>query len=500
MAGIGRFTGWDLSDITALSMPWTEMDGQLRPIFSSRAAKLSLELAATAYDLEMAPWREAGWRDFSYQVDNKLFTGAALNMGSSRIGGVISEYFQKIAHARIKRTNPISQLRGALRQREESDTCKAVVMLHPSFDGHYIVAIGFMGTGKRIYDWFSNFRLAREEGVHKGFLQLAQEFEENENEILFPQTARELGLHQLTLADILDECRRPGSRFKIWLAGHSQGGAVMQLYALREIQSGLLRQNLIGYGFASPSVIYENQSCDLSGIPLYHLINSDDVTPRVGAALHAGRCQVMIADDEMRRACYQPAWSEPGFQSMLLLLRALRDTKSGLVWTLGLLHALEDLPDEESIAVLSGFLGQLLPEKWMSALGGRLDEMIRMLIRKTERAYMLSSGELIAPRGNVYYARRQVGQMIVLYGARRFVKMLLQGLSMPHRLRINDATKGMAAYTYMVCRRFDEMKQMIWCGYSVHFTGKRHAAPKRKRPGGRFAILSDRRNQRMCSR
>ena len=200
----------------------------------------------------------------------------------------------------------------------------------------------------------------------------------------------------------------------------------------------------------------------------------------------------------MRIQCYQPGWEEIGFRSMMGMLQGLRDTQTGLLWTLGLLQALEDLPDQESIAVLAGFLGNVLPEKWLGALGGRLDELLRMLIRKTERAYMLSTGEMMAPKGQVLYMRRQMTQMIALYGAKKFVKTLLQALSMPHRLRKNDATQGAAAYTYMVTQRFDELRRMIWCGYSPVCRVQRKAG--RRKTGSRFARWSMEKNQRKSCR
>ena len=498
MAGQGRFTGCDLANVAALCMPWIETDGLVRPEFSREAAQLSLELAATAYDLKVDDWRSAGWHDLSYQVDNTLLTGTAVNGQGKGLSGVIGDYFRRLAHARIKRQNPISQLRGALRQREGSDTCKALVMIHAAPGGRYVVAIGFMGTGKRVYDWFSNFRLAREEGMHLGFLQLAKEFEDNGKAICFPETARELGLEKLTLSDIFAQCRRPNSRFRIWMAGHSQGGAVMQLAAFREIRRGLLRQHLIGYGFASPSVVYENPGCDLGSFPLYHIINGDDVTPRVGAALHIGRCRIFRPDTAMRQTCYRAAWPDPAFRTLLSMIQGIRESRDGLIWAMALLHALEDVPDAESVAVLTGILGRVLPERLLGALGGRLDELLRLLLHKTERGYMLSTGELQPPRGQVLRLRLRIGQLISCYGARPFVRALLQALSLPHKLRGNDAKNGVASYLYIVNERFDALRQRLWCGPAPHWNTALPPTPARRAlPEGRYARLSAARNRRM---
>ena len=60
MNGKGTWTGQDLSDLTSLCAPWTITGGQLRPPFSQAAARLSLELAASAYDLHHNDEMNAG--------------------------------------------------------------------------------------------------------------------------------------------------------------------------------------------------------------------------------------------------------------------------------------------------------------------------------------------------------------------------------------------------------------------------------------------------------
>lgn len=494
MEKAGRFTGHDLSNVTPLTMPWIEVNGLIRPDFSLSSASLSLELAATAYDLELDAWREAGWRDVSYLVDQELFTGYSTN--ARGIAGAVSEYFQRLARSRIRNVSPISQIRGALRPKEESDTCKAVVMIHPAPGGRYVVAIGFMGTGKRIYDWVSNFRMSREEGLHQGFAGLAREFEDNCDKILFPQTARELNLPSLTLSDIFQECRRPGSRFLIWMAGHSQGGAVMQICAFREIRKGFLRQNMIGYGFASPSVVYENPGCDLSAFPLYHIINADDLTPRVGAALHIGRCRVFLPDEEMRKTCYAPAWNTPVFRSMLALLHSIRNTQSGLLFIIALLKALQNLPDNEFAAAFTGLIGRLMPEKLLEALGDQADDILQRLIAKTQRVYLRASGDLLPPRNALLQLQKRISLFIARYGARAFVKAFLQAFSLPHKLRGTESQSGVASYQYIVTRRFKDLAQRIWCAPAPS-SAPRAARPAPVRYASRFARYSTARSRHL---
>ena len=499
MSYIGRYTGCDLRGVTPLYMPWKDVNGQLRPPLSLEAAKLSLELASAAYDMKLDGWREAGWQDISYQVDNKLLSGAAVNGGASGgFSGVISDYYQFLAKARLRQLNPISQLRGALRQREGSDTCKAIVMAHAVPGGKYLVAIGFMGTGKRFYDWISNFRVRKEEGVHAGFLQLAREFEKNYESISFPETAKALGLDKLTLGDVLKECHRPGSRFRLWLAGHSQGGAIMQLIALREMRRGLLRQNMIGYSFASPSAVYDNPRCDPCALPLYHIINADDVFPRMGAVLHMGRCLVFHPDDEMRAVCYGDAFPRPAFQSMLRMTAQITDSGEAFLLVLGALLALQEMAPEESMSILNGFIGSVIPEKLLPALGTRREDLLRALIQRVKQSYAQATGGSPIPQERLLLLRLRLKELMTRLGGQAFLRGFKNALGLPHKLRGRHTENGDASYQYIVTQRFRELKQQTWRGpvSRMEPAGRRQARPY---PAGRFARLSGERARRQAA-
>ena len=241
----GALTGCVLSDTDALTRPFSRDPFQrLRPPFDHQAARLSLELAHTAYTLDLDAWKDAGWNDFSILIDDSLQSGMDHD-------GVRSHFKLLRARAAQKEFNPLSQLAGALRQRERSDTIKAVCMTRRDDEGRWVVAIGFMGTGSRFYDWISNFRFTPEEGFHRGFAQLCESFEMNAEEIVFPSAAQALGLEKLTLGEVFSEMRSLSSRFRLWMAGHSQGAAVMQVLAHRLMNDwGVLAQNMTGYGVA----------------------------------------------------------------------------------------------------------------------------------------------------------------------------------------------------------------------------------------------------------
>lgn len=494
MAGRGNVTGCDLSDVTPLCMPWISVNGQRQPGFSRPAALLSLELAASAYDLALDAWREAGWHDISYQVDNALFSAVVGKKEDRDPETDLAERFQRQAQARLKRLNPISQLRGTLRQREGSDTCKAVVMLHRALGDRYVVAIGFMGTGKRIYDWISNFRMSQNEGMHNGFLQLTQRFENSCDQILFPETAKDLGLSRLSLSDILAECRRPQSRFRIWMAGHSQGGAVMQLFAYRQVRQGLLRQHMLGYGFASPSAMYRHPACDPGSFPLFHIINADDAVPRVGAQLHLGRCRVFFPDSAMREACYGQAWQDPAFRAVLSLTRTIRDNDSAMLLFLALLRTLTKMPGEDAAAVLNSLMGKIMPDFLLGMLSGKMDDMLSLLIRKTEQGYAQASGSGL-PEGQLQPLCRRMERLVRQFGTMTFAKAVGHALGLPHKLRGTNAADGMAPYQYLVTQRFQDLRHRVWCASTITSCASERAA-NRRLPAGRYAAFSAARNRR----
>ncbi len=488
----GKWTGSDLSDTSAL----LATPGKA---FNQRAAQLSLELSATAYDFQMDSWRQAGWQDVSYQVDNTLLTGAVANGGDGGLmRSVLSDFLQRSARARAQRTNPLSQLRGAMRNRDKVDTCKAVVMQHKSADGRYVIAIGFMGTGKRIYDWFSNFRLSPQDDMHTGFLQLAMELQQNCDAILFPQLARELGLPRLTLREVLLECRKADSRFYLWMCGHSQGGAVMQVFAYHLLKSGVLPQNMIGYGFASPSTAYSNLGCDLSLLPLHHIINSDDVTPRVGALLHMGSCHVLAADGALHSACYTLHGQNSPYQALLRLVNEIQDTKTGLIWMLALVGVLQESPEEDARAILGSMVSNLLPDKLLSALDGTMGEALKYFERKLIANYAAATQDAPLPEQQLCYFRRRIALILQQMGEKQFTQMLALTLSLPHRLRGGDEQNGMAPYAYIVNQRFEDL-QTVHCATALP---KLRALPApqapahRATPYRRFARLSDARQRR----
>ncbi len=438
-----------------------EVGRMMQGEYSPDCAGLSLQLSVLAYTMEVDPWRAAGWQDVSYHVNHRLLTGEAANGGDGgRFSGLFSEYRQYRARFAAKSANIINQVLGTVRQREKSDSCKAVVMAKPVGEGRYLIAIGFMGTGKHLYDWIANFRIANEEGMHQGYLQLARHFEERMGEIVFEQTASEMGFPTLTLQDIIEECRRSNSRFRLWLSGHSQGGGIMQVFAYRAMLRGVLPENIIGYGFASPSVIY-GQVRPIPGMQLYHLLNRDDLVPRVGAQWHIGQCLVYQPDGDMRLICYGDMSRNRDFRSVLSLLLHVRNTWDGLVLLDAIISALAALDDEETMGALSALLEKWLPDKVTDMVGDRVDDGMMFIRRFIEKQYQ-ENRDVPVPTERVKHLSLRIVDMMRRMGTRTFVKWLFRGLGVPHRLRSGEDNGNLVpAYAYIAGLNREHFTQVL---------------------------------------
>jgi len=453
----------DLRNAAALMLPW-ESDpwGRLRPPLSVDALRMSAMLAADTYQMEVEPWLQAGWREITIQVDGELTDGPESEQ--SPMGKLASAWRLYRVRRKMKGRNPISQVMGTLRQKEKSDTGKVLVMLRPVEHGRYVVAISFMGTGERLYDWISNFRMTPQQGVHKGFLQLARQFEENEEEIDFPETARELGLERLTLTHVLQEAQSPNSRFTLWLCGHSQGAALMQVYMHRKIHlCGVMPRNMVGYGFASPTVVTGLAVSDPAAYPIYHVINTDDLFARMGAQMHLGLCLMYPAQQDFRRACYGWDWSAEGQRQRSMvepILRRMRDTSSSMEVLIAYLRELSRYTAQDIMESL-GLMDQRLPvKKIFSAADARMDAFLRFLIRHMAAAHVAITGENVSPQ-RVADHQALIAQTMQRMGTKALAGVLGGLIRAPHRMA--GARRGsMGAYPYIVLHGVEALVPAMW--------------------------------------
>lgn len=466
--GRGRVTGCDLSCLSCLRLPFSQDPFyRLRPPPSREAATLSLELAAMTYHLELDEWVSAGWTDFSIQIDNTLRSG--VTSGESKSGEqmltLMNRWKLYRAKSALRERNPLAQIAGAFRQREQSDTIKAVTMLHKVADGSYVVAIGFMGTGSRFYDWFSNFRFTTEEGFHKGFAQLVEYFEQSAERILFPSTAAELGLERLTLADIITEMKSAQSRFFLWMAGHSQGAAVMQVFCHNLLSDwGVLPQNVIGYGFASPTVATGRLLYDPARYPLYHILNSDDVVPRMGALLHLGLCLQYQANTPFRQTSY--GWSND--DSAIAVREALTpfalhmtDMLSVMEHCVVFCYCVLEEKGEESLSTLIDKKWTVSPiEKALTYAGDKVQDIMRAIARYAESGYVSLAGHGMDEQ-RLTMLKESMRPTVKRFTLRQLMNGL-HALSVPPHQIMREHYKVVGAYSYITKRGLHTLKPFIW--------------------------------------
>lgn len=408
---------------------------------------LALELSALAYDMNVGPFLDQGWQDISIQVDDLLLTGLASRRSCEQAAAK--------ARSRMDKLGLISQYRGFKREKEEISTCKALVMANQMPTGKVCIAIAFTGTTRRIYEWLSNLRVTEEDGFHAGFLQLTRLFQENEGKIEFPSLAE--NEKKKTLFDILQEMRSGSDRYTLFVTGHSQGAALMQVYIYGLLLSGVPAAYVRGVGFASPSVAFARDIGLAADYPVLNVINADDVIARVGGQMHIGMCRVLPSTAAFRRACYGPRADSPALCAALDLMHQVRSTEDALLLFIALTESFLSLPEDESEEVLSTLMRLYLPDVLNQHLAGYARRMVRAVGRRLRKKC-----EQVA--GTIRKEQLEEFQMawtayFTQHGIREGAGAVLEALSRPHAL---SDEKQKRAYQTLVEEYASQLVSCIW--------------------------------------
>ena len=295
-----------------------------------------------------------------------------------------------------------------------------------------------------------------EDGRHQGFLQLTRQFISHEKEIIFPETARELGMHSLRFRDVMEACKAPGAPYMLWLVGHSQGAAVAQLEMLYLLEEGVLPEYITGYGFASPSVLAGNAAPGDS--PMFHILNSDDLVPHMGAVWHAGKLLVYRASPEMRRACYRWRWDAQSVADRKLARNVtgqMTDTAHDIMVGMAYLRLLEEEPlgmIEEGLRSL----GHALP--YMPGMvAGRVDATMQKAIERVldiaGEAYEQHVGRPVDLQG-VIHIMQTIRSITEQIGMERFARAFGELCIEPHRAQnLEDGMDTAYQYVARMCYR-----------------------------------------------
>lgn len=456
---LGELTLSDLSDTSAFcSAPVTDAWGVDRLPFSAQVARMSAELAANGYELDIKPWRNAGWEDCTFVIE-----GRVINLDredGSRLAALEGEWKRRRAKTLIRGVNPVSDLLRAARQLLVTDMGKTIVMTRRAQDGRMIVAVSFVGTTQKYFDWFSNFKFQQEGGIHYGFLELARRFEAQATRILLPKLAAQLGEETFSLADVLLEAEKKDSRFVLWVSGHSQGGALAQTFARQLLVKGVPCDAIHAYTFAAPTVAACDGSIDPKEYPLYNIINADDLVPRVGAQVRLGQDLIFWPDDAFRAQYYRVEKEQwEAFKRSLYLSSQVQSMQDGVCWLIAFIRLLLSYETGEG----DNPLAELMPfQPLLKRMNLSLDEVAEFMQGKLANQYRELTGSLPDEALCGHY-EDSMRRLIEATSAKTFGKTLTESLMAPHRLRPDKHDEGFESpYIAIVRRRLNRCVRGVW--------------------------------------
>lgn len=457
-ASIGRLTYTDLSRVDGFFAS-REPDawGALRAPFSPHIARMSAELAANGYDLDVKPWIAAGWEDSTFIVEDRI---VVLDSGEdSRLAAIEDEWKRHRARTLIRGVSPVGDLFRAIRQLMVTDLSKCIVMTHPSDDGRAVVAISFIGTTQKYFDWFTNFKMQRNTGMHHGFIALARKFSAQAPRILLPGLARMLGQDTCTLADALLEAERPDGRVVLWISGHSQGGALVQTYSHLLLEQGIGEAAIRAYSFAAPTVAAVDAVPDPKAYPIYNIINTDDLVPRIGAQVRLGVDWIYRPTLAFRARHYGVEEEQKAaVERSLYIGRQVQTTVDALTWLLALTRLMGD-PEAD----IGALYAEVIPRaSLLQRINVSVEEVASFMEGKLIAQHRELTGEL-PNEGRCAFYREAIESMMREFGPKAASKALFKSLGAPHRLRAHRGEEGVESpYIAIVRRHLSHCEQGVW--------------------------------------
>ena len=154
-----------------------------------------------------------------------------------------------------------------------------------------------------------------------------------------------------------------GKRIKIWISGFSRGGAVANLLGARlSLESGIEKDNIFVYTFATPNTVRKNALVFTDNI--FNIVSETDAVPRMPLASW-GYCR--YGTD-----LFLPCKSRCGEEAFSVRLEAMRSAFSGLCTQIGIDH-IEYAPldeQEKALDLFFDYLDDLVPQADSYAGGG----------------------------------------------------------------------------------------------------------------------------------
>ncbi len=418
--------------------------------FSQAGASLGLELSKLSYSIDFDNWIKAGWFDISVKIREKIYSGK----GSLEENDKLQSRFYKTILPKFARFSPSYGTISTGMKLSASSTLysgergRAVTLVKKTADKKYLIALGLAGTGKNFISWLLNFDFEHEDGLHAGFRQIGDSFLASADNIEFPALAGELSLERLSLKDIFTSAKDPESPFKLFLSGHSQGAAEMQIIMLRLIQRGVCAKNITAYGFAPPTTACA--SFTAPDMPVFLIGNADDVFSKTGLDKHIGNFYLYSGSDEMRRYCYGDSLKNPLFVYAIKTLSNIKSTEEGLFFSLSFIYAASYMPKEESDKIDEIWGMQFLPQK------------IQVNSVFVLRAYLREKYEALT--GKEPDNERLMRSAIEMYNEIKhkdvadIINAFIDALRAAHSLKVKNEDSVLSCYTYIIQRDFDKLE------------------------------------------
>ncbi|MDL2317530.1 hypothetical protein LJC74_00360, partial [Eubacteriales bacterium OttesenSCG-928-A19] len=429
---LGRLTYTDLSETDEFFRaraedPW----GITRAPLSPAIARMSAELCAGAYDLDIRPWVLAGWEDCTFVVEDRIVV--LDHDPDSRLAQIEAEWKRRRAMSLMEGVSPVTDITRAIRQMMVTDLGKAIVMTRMDEKGRMVIAISFIGTTQKYFDWFSNFKIQRKTGMHSGFAELARGLDAQTTRILLPKLAAMLGEETFSLADALQEARQPNGRVRLWLTGHSQGGAIVQTYTHLLLSQGVLPEAIDGYTFAAPTVAAADGSFDPAPYPIHNIISTDDVVTRVGAQVRLGMDWIFRPNETFRKKHYRVQEDQkPAFDRALHIARQVQSTPDAICWFLSLMRLMRESETDPS---LQSLFTALMPRATMlRRLKLSVADVAAYFEEKIISHHLTLTGEPPSEALTEEY-EGMMRSLVRQYGPKPAAVTLLKILGAPHRIR-----------------------------------------------------------------
>lgn len=457
---IGALTYTDLKDLTVFDeKPTPDAWDILRLPFSIKLARFSAELVADAYDINISPWVQAGFTDCTFVIEDRV---VVLDRDSdSKLAAIEAEWKRRRARAMMRGIRPIGDLVRTVRQLFVTDMAKSIVMTRLMPDGRILIAISFIGTTEKFFDWFSNFKLRDASGMHYGFQELARQFHTKAESVNLPFIAESLGKETFSLLDALRDAVLNKEQYLFWISGHSQGGAVAQIYTQILLQEGIEPEQIYAYTFAAPTVAYAHTTAGYMAYPIYHIINHDDLVPRIGAQVRFGVDCVFFPDDAFRKSYYNMGeLPYSTFSTMLLKTNRIQSTNDALCFGMSMMRIVMDYQHD---AEIQAFLSCVIPMfSIMKRVGVNIEDAAKYFYEKLTDHYTALQGEKLDDSEMMAFIEA-IRWMIDSFGVTDTAKALQASMIEPHRIRPDQKDEMyVSPYIAIVRKHGNDLLNGIW--------------------------------------